>query len=98
MTISVRGVIFGSRLPRYGVNFARRFTVNWGKPVQCWLRLIAGHASSAPIRGVKNCFVGRHGQSGGRVVCLDQHFNEVLGRFPRAGGMTGWRMIDARNA
>jgi len=27
MTISVRGVIFGSRLPRYGVNFARRFTV-----------------------------------------------------------------------
>ena len=26
MTISVRGVIFGSRLPRYGVNFARRFT------------------------------------------------------------------------
>ena len=24
MTISVRGVIFGSRLPRYGVNFARR--------------------------------------------------------------------------
>jgi len=27
MTISVRGVIFGSRLPRYGVNFARRFTL-----------------------------------------------------------------------
>lgn len=28
MTISVRGVIFGSRLPRYGVNFARRFTLD----------------------------------------------------------------------
>ena len=59
MTISVRGVIFGSRLPRYGVNFARRFTSrHFGISRDTVRKMMAysvppGYRRQAPVRRPK---------------------------------------------
>ncbi|WP_232220940.1 hypothetical protein [Paracoccus sp. J39] len=54
MTISVRGVILGSRLPRYGVNFARRFTA---EALQTAAREHYGHVLPAFVQRI----IAQHG-------------------------------------
>lgn len=53
MTISVRGVIFGSRLPRYGVNFARRFTGRISRWGDAMMRSLLYEAAQVLLARVK---------------------------------------------